>query len=108
MQALLSGSTVRKLLLLTAMLASSSTGALEAFDRINQRRVEVISLVGSQILTKGSLLELGLEDTREIIIGEVLAIRRIGHDIELEILDRQSNSHFFIEFPADGLSEIQR
>lgn len=108
MQAILSSSIPSKLLLLLVLLASSPAGALDALDRINQRRVEVISLVGSQTLAKGSLLELGLEDTREIIVGEVLSFRRVGHDLELEILDRPSNTHFFIEFPADGLSEIQR
>lgn len=100
-------SFLKKLLLVAGFLTCLPALALEALDRHNQRRVDVLSLVGSQTLGKGSLLELGLEDTREIIVGEVLSIKRIGHDLELEILDRQSNTHFFIEFPADGLSEIQ-
>lgn len=101
-------SFLRALFLLAVLSLGQAAHALEALDRINQRRVDVLSIIGNQTLGKGSLLELGLEDTREIITGEVLAIRRVGHDLELEILDRQSNTHFFIEFPADGLSEIQR
>lgn len=85
---------------------SSPAFSLEAIDRINHRRVEILALVGGDSLGTGSLLELALEDTREVITGEVVAIRRIGHDLELEILDRVANHHFFIEFPADGISEL--
>jgi hypothetical protein len=82
--------------------------ALEGYDRLNLRTIEVIALVGGDSLQPGSLLELGLEDTQEIIVGEVVSIRRIGHDLELEILDRSANHHFFFEIPADGISEISR
>lgn len=87
---------------------SNDAWSLEAHDRMHHRRVEILSLVGGDALGVGSLLELALEDTREIVTGEVVAMRRIGHDIELEIVDRSSNSHFFIEFPADGISDIPR
>ena len=101
-----------KILLLIALAAAvcgaQIVHALEAYDRLNVRSVEVLALVGGDTLQTGSLLELALEDTQEIIVGEVLRIRRIGHDLELEILDRSSNHHFFIELPADGVSEIHK
>jgi len=89
-------------------LVSFPAASLEAIDRLNQRRVEVLSLVGGDELREGSLLELALEDTGEVITGEVMSMRRIGHDIELEILDRGANHLFFIEFPEDGFSAITR
>lgn len=94
--------------LLYVLLSAQPVQAVEGYDRQNHRRIEVLSLVGGDSLQAGSLLELALEDTQEVIVGEVLRIRRIGHDLELEILDRSANQHFFFELPADGVSDIHR
>lgn len=93
---------------LFAVVLAAPALAVEGYDRQNQRRIEVLSLVGGDSLAPGSLLELALEDTQEVIVGEVLRIRRVGHDLELEILDRSANHHFFFELPADGVSDIHR
>jgi hypothetical protein len=94
--------------LINGTIFMSQTWALSAYDRHNQREVEIISLVGSDKLQNGGLIELMLFDTQEIITGEVLNLRKIGHDVELEILDRNSNTHFFIEFPENGINEISQ
>lgn len=104
---------VKKLLSAIAVIAAFGTwsglaGALEAWDRHNGRQVEIMALVGGDKLQVGSLLEVALSDTQEIITGEVLRIQRIGHDIEVEVLDRSSNHLFFIEFPEDGMSQLNR
>lgn len=94
--------------LICILLSVASAHALEGYDRQHHRAIEVMALVGGDSLQPGSLLELVLEDTQEIIVGEVVSIRRIGHDLELEILDRHANHFFFFEISADGITEISR
>ncbi|MBS1190135.1 MAG: hypothetical protein H6R10_1927 [Rhodocyclaceae bacterium] len=104
---------MKKLFLTIAAMAAlgcwgSAASALEAWDRHNGRHVEILALVGGDQLRVGSLLELALSDTQEIITGEVLRITHVGHDVEVEILDRGSNHLFFIEFAEDGISQLSR
>ena len=80
---------------------------LDAEDRLNHRWVRIINIVGSDTLKKGSFLEVQLLDSQEFVEVEVLGIRRIGNDLELELLDPAANNHFFVELAVDGLAELK-
>ena len=80
---------------------------LDAEDRLNHRWISIINIVGSDILKKGSFLEVQLLDSQEFVEVEVLGIRRIGNDLELELLDPAANNHFFVELAVDGLTELK-
>ena len=95
------------ILVLWGSVASGPALGLDAEDRLNHRWVSIINIVGSDILKKGSFLEVQLLDSQEFVEVEVLGIRRIGNDLELELLDSAANNHFFVELAVDGLTELK-
>jgi len=95
------------ILVLWGSVVSGPALSLDAEDRLNHRWISIVNIVGSDILKKGSFLEVQLLDSQEFVEVEVLGIRRIGDDLELELLDPAANNHFFVEFSVDGLTELK-
>jgi len=88
---------------LAGLACSGTVGAqIVAHDAHQARDVYILGLGNADKIAVGETIEVLLGDTNEIMIGEIVSVSRIGHDLELEILDVTHNTHIIIQFPEDS------
>lgn len=95
---------ISRIIVLFGILAWGTTANAQiiAHDVHHPRDVYILGLGQSEKIAVGETIEVLLGDTNELMIGEIVSIDRIGHDLELEILDVTHNMHIVIQFPEDS------
>lgn len=79
-----------------------------AYDRNNQRDIYIIAITDSESLSVGAHLVVNFPDTGESQTVEIIDVRSMGQDIELDLYLARQNRHYIVEVARDGISTLFR
>ena len=79
-----------------------------AYDRNNQRDIYIIAITDSESLSVGAHLVINFPDTGESQTVEIIDVRSMGQDIELDLYLARQNRHYIVEVARDGISTLFR
>ncbi len=79
-----------------------------AYDRNNLRDIYIIAITDSESLSIGAHLVVNFPDTGESQTVEIVDVRSMGQDIELDLYLARQNRHYIVEVARDGISTLFR
>ena len=79
-----------------------------AYDRNNLRDIYIIAITDSESLSVGAHLVINFPDTGESQTVEIVDVRSMGQDIELDLYLARQNRHYIVEVARDGISTLFR
>tara|TARA_B100000214_G_scaffold339914_1_gene286041 strand:+ start:92 stop:409 length:318 start_codon:yes stop_codon:yes gene_type:complete len=103
---------IRRLISAVALLfvfsVQESYAQVAAYDRNNQRDIYIIAITDSESLSIGAHLVINFPDTGESQTVEIVDVRSMGQDIELDLYLARQNRHYIVEVARDGISTLFR
>ena len=103
---------IRPLTRITALLCFFAVqqvySQVAAYDRNNLRDIYIIAITDSESLSVGAHLVINFPDTGESQTVEIVDVRSMGQDIELDLYLARQNRHYIVEVARDGISTLFR
>ena len=70
------------------------------------RAITILEALHPGGLAAGQELKVAWLDTGEVMNVVIIYIRKLGNELELEVMNRESNQFILFEVPADGISDL--
>ena len=70
------------------------------------RAITILEALNPGGIAAGQELKVAWLDTGEVLDVVIISIRKLGNELELEVMNRESNLFILFEVPADGISDL--
>lgn len=70
------------------------------------RAITILEALHPGGIAVGQELKVAWLDTGEVMDVVIIDIRKLGNELELEVMNRESNQFILFEVPADGISDL--